>query len=120
MLKKVLREGAAWEISTSDLINAVSKKYKKKRLGVKAATAMENIKHADGVLDAEDSTTFRALAARANYLALDRQDPSFATKELCKDFATPSKHSICKLKRLTRVKCPDLVYHFHSKISSPC
>ena len=76
VLKHVLREGAAWETQTSDLINAVSKKFKPKRIGVRAAKAAEKLKTATGILSPENATTFRALAARANYLALDRPDIS--------------------------------------------
>ena len=81
---------------------------------MKAAKAMERIKHADGMLDAEDSTTFRALAARANYLALDRPDISFATKELCRCFAAPAKAAYEALRNLGRylVGCPRLTWEF--------
>ena len=114
VLKHVLREGAAWETQTSDLINAVSKKFKPKRIGVRAAKAAEKLKTATGILSPENATTFRALAARANYLALDRPDVSFATKELCRHFASPSRESYEALKRLVRylVGSPRLVWHF--------
>ena len=44
----------------------------------------------------------RSLAARANYLALDRPDIAFATKELCRAFASPNQQSFLALKRLGR------------------
>ena len=47
-------------------------------------------------------TLYRALAARANYLALDRPDVAFATKELCRCFATPTHEAYTALKRLGR------------------
>ena len=53
-------------------------------------------------LDPEDMSKFRRLAARANYLALDRVDIQFAVKELCRDMANPSGESMRKLKRLAR------------------
>ena len=35
----------------------------------------------------EDATEYRALAARANFLALDRLDIQFAVKELCRSIS---------------------------------
>ena len=79
---------------TADLISAVSKRYKKKRMGVKAAKAAEKLKGIAGALGPEQATAFRAMAARANYLALDRPDISFGTKELCRCFAAPTKDAL--------------------------
>ena len=42
------------------------------------------------------------MATRANYLSLDRPEIAFAAKELCRDFATPTKVSHEHLKRLAR------------------
>ena len=42
------------------------------------------------------------MAARANYLALDRPDIAFATKELCRCFACPNGQALEALKRPTR------------------
>ena len=42
------------------------------------------------------------LAARSNYLALDRPDIQYATKELCRGFATPTRRDHVRLKRLVR------------------
>ena len=105
---------------TADIVHAVSKKFKKERLGTKAAKAAERLKSAHGVLDPEDATTFRAFAARANYLALDRPDVAFATKELCRCFASPNKAAYDALRRLGRylVGCPRLVWDF--RFQSPC
>ena len=60
-----------------------------------------------------EATQYRALAARLNYLALDRQDIQFATKEVAKYMATPSQGSWILLKRLARylVGAPRLVQH---------
>ena len=71
-------------------------------MGTKAAKKAELLNTTGQVLNAEESTGFRALAARANYLALDRPDVAFATKELCREFAQPTKKSVEKLKRLVR------------------
>ena len=54
------------------------------------------------ILSASEATLFRALAARANYLAMDRPETAFATKELCRFFATPTKTGVEQLKRLIR------------------
>ena len=45
---------------------------------------------------------FRAVAARAMYLSLDRPDIMFSAKELCREFAAPTCHRVVKLKRLVR------------------
>ena len=57
----------------------------KKRAGAKAVKSFErNSAGADGVLHSGAATTFRAISARANYLASDRADGSFGSKELCR------------------------------------
>ena len=62
----------------------------KKRAGAKAVNTFErNAAGADGVLNRQAATTYRAVSARANYLAADRADGSYSSKELCRDFATP-------------------------------
>jgi hypothetical protein len=53
-------------------------------------------------LEAVDCTQFRALAARANYLAQDAPDLQFAAKEVCRDMARPTLNSWKKLKVLAR------------------
>ena len=65
-------------------------------------------------MDPEEATAFRALSARANYLAQDRPDIAFCSKELCREFAIPNKNSFIKLKRLVRYLCglPRLIYNY--------
>ena len=53
-------------------------------------------------MTASEATLFRALAARANYLAMDRPECAYATKELCRFFATPTRTGVEQLKRLIR------------------
>ena len=53
-------------------------------------------------LSPTDATTFRALAAIANYLAQDRADIAFCAKELCREFAIPTVHSWDRLVRLCK------------------
>ena len=83
MLREVLLDGSAWEISTADIIAKISAKgkFKMKRVGAKAAKAAERFESKGEILNDAEATTFRALAARANYLALDRPECAYATKE---------------------------------------
>ena len=67
---------------------------------------------AEVALPASDHTRFRALAARANYLAADRPDVIFAAKEICRLMAKPTDLSMSALKRLGRYlrRRPRLVF----------
>ena len=49
-----------------------------------------------------EHTTFRGLAARANFLAVDRPDIIYAAKEICRFIAKPSELALQALKRLGR------------------
>ena len=90
------------------------KKFRPKRLGARAVKKHELLENVGGHLSEDQKTQFRALAARANYLALDRPDISFAAKELCRQFAQPNANSLKHLKRMVRylVHNPRLVYVF--------
>ena len=57
---------------------------------------------ADTELEREKQSPFRAVAARCNYLASDRPDVQFASKEVCRWMATPTTASLLALKRLGR------------------
>ena len=87
-------------------------KWQKKRLGAKKVKRMEKLSSEGHELNPEDATLFRAVSARANYLAQDRPDISYAAKELCRDFSQPTRDSYCRLKRLGRYLLgqPRLVY----------
>ena len=65
-------------------------------------------------LNAQEATSFRALAAKCNYLAQDKPDIAYSAKELCRIFAMPNKRSYEKLKRLARYLAgqPRLVYRY--------
>ena len=65
-------------------------------------------------LEGVRATEYRALAARANYLALDRPDIQYATKEICRAMATPTVGDRRKLKRLARylLERPRMVSRF--------
>jgi hypothetical protein len=54
------------------------------------------------LLQDADARGYRGLAARANYLAQDRIDIQFATKEICRGMCHPSRWDLKKLRRLTR------------------
>ena len=49
-----------------------------------------------------EATRFRAVAARANYLAADRPDIQYAVKEICRKMSKPAKGDWQKLIRLGR------------------
>ena len=90
-------------------------KFMKKRVGAREAKRMELLEDPGEVLDSEQATAFRALAARCNYLSLDRPDAAFASKELCREFASPTKHSVLRLKRLVR-SCDEASSHLEIQI----
>ena len=54
----------------------------KARQGAKAVKKLERLESASDVLTPEEATTYRALNSRANYLAQDRPDVAFSTKEI--------------------------------------
>ena len=62
----------------------------------------------------EESTRFRGIAARANYLAADRPDIQFAVKEICKKMSSPAGRDWNKLKRLAKylVKHPRMIQKY--------
>ena len=51
----------------------------------------------------EEATRYRALAARANYLAPDRIAFQFATKELCRELAKPTLRRMGGIKEIGEV-----------------
>ena len=54
------------------------------------------------LLEENKATMFRQLAARANYMAMDRADIQFAVKEIFRSMANPIVGSWWQLKRLAR------------------
>jgi len=54
------------------------------------------------VLQKEEEQAFRALAARANYVAIDVPNIQYPTKEVCRDMSKPSISGYEKLKSLAR------------------
>ena len=97
ILERALTDGAAWEVPTVVLIQAVSKKnkYTQKRMGAKKVKSAERLLDSAEILTGEAATTYRALSARLNYLASDRPDLAFTAKELCRDFClAPHKRAL--------------------------
>jgi len=69
--------------------------------GVKQDEPDEEVRK-KSALDGAAATQYRATAARANYLALDRPDMAFAVKELTRSMANPTTYDVTNLKRLAR------------------
>ena len=65
-------------------------------------------------LEPKMASEYRGLAARLNYLAMDRPDIQYATKEVCRSMSNPSIGDKRKLKRLARylIEKPRLVSRF--------
>ena len=55
-----------------------------------------------GELGPKEASWFRAMVARANYLAQDRMDLQYTTKELSRRMSRPSAEDVGRLKRLVR------------------
>ena len=72
--------------------------------GLNAAMGKEPAEEEDAAedLQAPRDREYRALAARANYLALDRPDIQCAAKEICREMAKPTTRSLARVKRLAR------------------
>ena len=99
VLKRILLDGPDWEADSGTLLDnfcaAISrKKPKPDRIGVKRVKDMERLDCNGENLNSDAATTYPALAARANFLALDRPGTAVSTKELCRDCAAPTKPSV--------------------------
>ena len=73
-----------------------------KPIGTPGAKAQHEMLAADQPVEARKATPFRAVAARANYLAADRPECQFAAKEVCRWMANPTDCSLGALKKLGR------------------
>ena len=84
------------------------------RRGAKVMRKVERAEDGSPDLSPSEATDFRALAARANYLAQDGADCTYIAKELCSEFAVPTVHSYERLVHLCRylLNVPRLVYHY--------
>ena len=72
--------------------------------GVKTPTASEQdvAKWEQQPMADNKMSEYRAIAARGNYLGLDRPDLQYAAKETCRDMSQPTEESWRRLKRLAR------------------
>ena len=68
--------------------------------GEEARSGLEEV--GEEKLDPRMASEYRALAARANFLALDRPDVQFAVKEICRGMGNPTRDDKKKVKRLAR------------------
>ena len=117
-IQKQIRRGIFDGLFDLDVVGAVrtpgvKKKYQG-RQGAREVKKFEQEVDEHDKLTPAGATAYRAVAARCNYLSQDRPDISFAAKELCRDFAVPSRASMDKLKRMAKyLACvPRLVYCF--------
>ena len=53
-------------------------------------------------LDRDGMKLYRSAVARCNYLASDRYETAFTTKELCRSMSSPSVEDLSAVKRLCR------------------
>ena len=62
----------------------------------------------EGALTAEEKSRFRRVAARANYLAMDRPDIQFAVKKLCREMAKSYRKEYASAEALGEIlsECP--------------
>ena len=62
----------------------------------------------------KDITLFRGVAARCNYLSLDRPDLQYAAKDICREMSAPTVQAFVKLKRIGQFlfNKPRLVWKF--------
>ena len=67
-----------------------------------ATRVMPETEEESPLLSPKDASAFRGMAARANYLALDRADIQFAVKEVARRMARPREADWQLLKRLAR------------------
>ena len=67
------------------------------------------------LMSPRDATRYRALAARANYLAQDRPEAQYAIKEIARRMASPNEEDWGPLKRLTRylIGSPRAKFHYY-------
>ena len=70
--------------------------------GTSETSAEETAREDSPLLGSREATSYRALAARLNYLAADRVDLQFATKCVAKHMSAPREHDWIALKRVGR------------------
>ena len=89
-----------------------------KELGLKDAKAVSSPvaehRETEELLDHERFKKYQSICARAKFLAIDRLDIQYASKECCRSMSRPTLRDWAKLKRLGRylVGKPRLVYNY--------
>ena len=115
---RVVEFGNPWEQEQPILATrtpSIKKKWaRKSRQGARQVKKLEMAANSGHELSPHDATQFRALAARANYMCQDRPDCAFVAKELCREFAVPTRHSWQRLVKLCRYLkgVPRLTYRY--------
>ena len=74
----------------------------------------DDVREPDELLDHERYKKYQSICARCNFLALDRMDIQFASKECCRAMSKPTLKDWAKLKRIGRylVGKPRLIYSY--------
>ena len=83
-----------WNMSDSRSLSSPGSAAEKPNLKEKAEEEVE--------LDVVEATVYRRAAARINYMALDRSDLAYASKEASRGMAKPTKGDVIRLKRILR------------------
>ena len=70
------------------------------------------------ILEKEEATLYRGIAARCNYLSSDRPDIQFSVKEACREMSAPTKGSWAKFVRIAKYLRghPRLVWEFELQL----
>ena len=68
-------------------------------LGIEADDKVEALKPEEE-LDGDDIRRYRALAARMNYISIDRPDVQFCLKDACREMSRPTVRALRKLERI--------------------
>lgn len=74
----------------------------------------------DQKLGKGESSRYGAVAARANYLGVDRPDLRFAIKEACRGKSAPSEADMRRVNRIARYIQADLYLVITTVISNTC
>ena len=82
--------------------------------------AEDNEESTDPELGQEETTMFRAVAARLNYLSQDLPDITFATMKLCSKMSRPDTQDLNNMKRVgTSLEGQGLGVCFNGRLT-PC
>ena len=120
VLNRVLRwQPCGWELEADprhcELVIEQLGLHKSKSLSTPGNVDDDRETEEDKVeLAGRDVTRFRGLAARINYLALDRSAIQFASKEVCREMCKPTRRSLNRLTHLARdlIARPRVIWQF--------